>query len=100
MEIANIVIIICTNLLILKFLGFWVLFYCFMSWVAALNLTPTALHIIGEHYEYYDGPETYNYYGPFNYFHFNSGHHIEHHDFPNVPWYNMSKIKYIAPEFY
>ena len=27
-------------------------------------------------------------------------HHVEHHDFPNVPWNNLRKITAIAPEFY
>lgn len=30
----------------------------------------------------------------------NLSFHVEHHDFPNVPWSRLSEIRRIAPEFY
>ncbi len=27
-------------------------------------------------------------------------HHVEHHDFPNVPWYRLPKLRRLAPAFY
>jgi hypothetical protein len=31
---------------------------------------------------------------------FNLNYHVEHHDFPSVPWYYLPKITAAAPEFY
>ena len=30
----------------------------------------------------------------------NLNYHVEHHDFPNVPWTRLPQIKRLAPEFY
>mmetsp|Transcript_5931 Transcript_5931/g.835 ORF Transcript_5931/g.835 Transcript_5931/m.835 type:complete len:100 (+) Transcript_5931:3-302(+) len=61
---------------------------------------PAAAHTIGEHYEFVKGQESYNYYGFWNFFNINLGYHIEHHDFPSIPCWNLPQIAKIAPEFY
>jgi sphingolipid delta-4 desaturase len=58
------------------------------------------MHFIAEHYEFVKGQETYNYYGIMNFFNLNLGYHMEHHDFPWIPWNQLPKVHAIAKEFY
>ncbi|XP_043198503.1 sphingolipid delta(4)-desaturase/C4-monooxygenase DES2-like [Amphibalanus amphitrite] len=43
---------------------------------------------------------TYSYRGPLNWLFLNTGYHIEHHDFPNVPCCRLAAVTRAAPEFY
>lgn len=49
---------------------------------------------LSEHLPVVPGQPTNSYYGPLNWFSFNVGYHVEHHDFPNVPWTRIKE----APE--
>ena len=68
------------------------------------------IHFIAEHYQVQEEvafekdptkcQDTYSYYGPFNYMLFNGGYHIEHHDFPLIPYRKLPLLTELAPEFY
>merc|ERR1711879_85918 len=81
-------------------LGPGCMLYLLLSTFLAGSIHPTAGHFIAEHYVMEGDHETYSYYGPLNWLAYNVGYHNEHHDFPNIPWSGLPKVKAIAPEFY
>mmetsp|Transcript_60505 Transcript_60505/g.187442 ORF Transcript_60505/g.187442 Transcript_60505/m.187442 type:complete len:336 (-) Transcript_60505:59-1066(-) len=83
-----------------RWLGPQGLLYLLLSLFFAGSIHPTAGHFIAEHYVMDGKTETYSYYGPLNRLAYNVGYHNEHHDFPNIAWSNLPKVRKIAPEFY
>jgi sphingolipid delta-4 desaturase len=100
MEIINIIVIIAWDALIFSLFGWKAIFYLVIGSVSALGPNPVGWRYFAEHFEYISGQDTYSYYGPFNIIMLNVGYHVEHHDFPNIPWRNLPKVKEMAPEFY
>lgn len=76
------------------------IFYLLLSTFFAGSIHPTAGHFIAEHHVTDGVCETYSYYGCLNSLAYNVGYHNEHHDFPNIPWSRLPKLKKLAPEFY
>jgi len=100
MEIVNIIAVIIWDAVVFYFLGWKAVLYMVIGSVAALGPNPVAFRYFAEHFEFISGQDTYSYYGPFNYIMMNVGYHVEHHDFPNIPWRQLPKVKEMAPEFY
>ena len=77
------------------------LLYLFASfWFSVGGLHPLGARWLQEHFTADPSQETFDYYGPLNLVALNIGYHNEHHDFPDVPWSRLPRLKRMAPEFY
>lgn len=100
-EMINNVIQLVVNVAIIKVFGIKSLIYCLAGTLFGLGLHPLAGHFISEHYVFTEsGQATMSYYGPLNLILFNVGYHIEHHDFPYIPYNKLPEVRKLAPEFY
>jgi sphingolipid delta-4 desaturase len=89
------------DLAILLCFGPGALLYLFASfWFSVGGLHPLAARWVQEHFTFDPAQETFDYYGPLNIVALNIGYHNEHHDFPDVPWTKLPRLKQMAPEFY
>lgn len=100
LEILNWVLVISWDFFLLGVFGWGGIIYLIVSTISALGPNPVAARYFAEHFEFVKGQDTYSYYGWFNILIFNVGYHIEHHDFPNIPWRKLPEVKAMAPEFY
>jgi sphingolipid delta-4 desaturase len=55
---------------------------------------------LSEHMPVRPGQPTNSYYGMLNAVSFNVGYHVEHHDFPNIPWMRLRKLRDLTPDEY
>jgi sphingolipid delta-4 desaturase len=99
-EIANAVLMLIVDAVLVVCVGPVALAYLFLSLFFAHSLHPLAAHYVHEHYTFRDGQETFSYYGPLNHVTFNVGYHVEHHDFANVPGWRLPALRRIAARYY
>jgi sphingolipid delta-4 desaturase len=96
----NVGLVIVANLLVLLLLGPVALVFLFLSTFFALGLHPLGGRWLQEHYLTRPGQETYSYYGPGNWIAFNVGYHNEHHDFMNVAWCRLPRLRELGRDHY
>jgi len=99
-EFFNISWIIAVDIAIFLKYGLFGVLYLAAGTIMGMQWHPVAGHFVAEHYIFNEGQETYSYYGPLNWFVFNVGYHIEHHDFPFVSECRLHALRRNAHEFY
>ncbi|GET89531.1 sphingolipid delta 4 desaturase, putative [Leishmania tarentolae] len=102
LHVMNYTVQLTFNLLVYYFWGGWPLLYFLMCTFLGTSWHPLSGHFISEHFVFTGNgeQETFSYYGPLNWLAWNAGYHVEHHDFPNIPWTRIAQLNTIAPEFY
>jgi sphingolipid delta-4 desaturase len=85
---------------ILYLWGWTALAYLGLSYWLSVGFHPVGTRVIQEHFFVEEGQETHSYVGPCNLAEMNFGYHVEHHDFPAVPWNRLPRLRRLAPEFY
>ncbi len=96
----NILVQIFFSMAVAHFLGLHALLYLALSFFFSVGPHPLGARWIQEHSLASEKQPTFSYYGPLNALSFNMGYHLEHHDFPMVPWSKLTKVHKIAHEFY
>lgn len=85
---------------IVAFAGWKPIAFLAFASICSIGLHPLGARWIQEHYPTQPFQATYSYYGIANRFAFAIGYHVEHHDFPSVPWSKLPALKAMAPEYY
>ena len=98
--VANAVLSIGWVVLVVALFGPKPLVYGVVSMIASVGPHPLGGRRLSEHLTWRRSQPTISYYGPLDPLVFHQGHHVEHHDFPNIPWRNLPKLRALAPEFY
>jgi sphingolipid delta-4 desaturase len=74
--------------------------YVMLSLFFAFGPHPLGARRISEHVTLRPDQPTVSYYGLGNRISFDVGYHVEHHDFPHVPWRRLRQLRAIASENY
>lgn len=99
-EIANLMMQVLFNATIYLISGFSSILFMLIAFYISLTCSPYFARYITEHYVRDIRQETSSYYGKLNPIICYFGLHVEHHDFPTMPWNNLPKLNKIANEFY
>uniref|UniRef100_A0A1I8HSY5 sphingolipid 4-desaturase n=1 Tax=Macrostomum lignano TaxID=282301 RepID=A0A1I8HSY5_9PLAT len=99
-ELFNFTVCMTFDLSIYVLFGWKSLCYLIVGTLFGFGPHPLAGHFISEHYLFSGGQSTHSYYGPLNVLLFNVGYHIEHHDFPYIPYRRLPEVRRIAGEYY
>jgi sphingolipid delta-4 desaturase len=74
--------------------------FLLLSGLLAYGPHPLGARRLSEHFAERADQPTVSYYGPANVLSLDVGYHVEHHDFPAVPWPSLRTLRRIASEEY
>jgi sphingolipid delta-4 desaturase len=98
--LANAVACVAADGLIFWAGGLHALLYVVVSSLLAFGPHVFGARRVSEHLTMRRGQPTNSYYGVLNYLAFDVGYHVEHHDFPSVPWRRLRALNAIARRHY
>lgn len=71
-----------------------------VSGLLAFGPHPLGARRLSEHFTMRADQPSVSYYGPLNAMSFDVGYHVEHHDFPAIPWPRLRVLRNVASEEY
>ena len=99
-EVINMIVQSSVDVLLWNWLGNYAITYLLMGMLLGFGPHPMTGHLISEHYLFADNMDTHSYYGILNIPLYNASYHVKHHDFPNISFTRMHKVKEMVAEFY
>jgi sphingolipid 4-desaturase/C4-monooxygenase len=97
---ANVVTCLLVDGTLIATTGLRPLVYVLLSGLAGFGPHVLGARRVAEHLTIRRGQPTNSYYGPLNRVSFDVGYHVEHHDFPAVPWRRLRRLRATAREHY
>ncbi len=88
------------SIALVAFFGPRALAFIVLSSLFGFGPHPLGARRLAEHLTLRRGQPTLSYYGPGNLISFGVGHHVEHHDFPFIPWSRLPALRALAHEHY
>jgi len=97
---SNAAACVAVDALLVAFAGWRPLAYLLLSSLVAFGPHVMGARRVAEHLTLRPGQPTNSYYGTLNLVSFDVGYHVEHHDFPAIPWRHLRRLNETAPEYY
>ncbi len=98
--VANWGACLATDALLVATFGLRPLLFLLLSGLLAFGPHVLGARRVSEHLTLRRGQPTNSYYGPLNRLTFDVGYHVEHHDFPGIPWRRLRRLHAEARDHY
>jgi sphingolipid delta-4 desaturase len=97
---GNVIACVAFDVLLIATTGWRPLVYLLLSALVAFGPHVLGARRLSEHLTIRRGQPTNSYYGLLNRVAFDVGYHVEHHDFPAIPWRRLRRLHDLAPDDY